>query len=257
MIMKCEEVKIFLPEYIDGRLDEAATEAIRSHLGSCARCNELFNELHSFLSFTDQFPEEVPPFGMKTEFMELIDNEMPQRAKRIFMMPGWLKVAAIVIAILATYSTGYYLGSEKGRGQNQQLEVALNQTKQQVLLTGLLDLTGPQKIGEVYKISQSGQSGDRMVDALVYAMNSEKNINVRLAAINALSGMINKNHRVKNELIHSLSLQDNSLLQISLIQVLTESGVKEARDEIESLVQRGTTDERVKTYAKDMIKIII
>jgi uncharacterized membrane protein len=88
-------------------------------------------------------------------------------------------------------------------------------------------------------------------------MNSDKNVNVRLAAINALTGMMDKNQRVKHELIRSLSLQDNSLLQISLIQVLTEAGVKEARSEIESIARKENTDDRVKAIAKDMIKIII
>jgi hypothetical protein len=135
--------------------------------------------------------------------------------------------------------------------------VALNQTKQQVLLASLQDFTGPQKIEAVYSISQSGQSGDALIDALVATMNSDKNINVRLAAINALTGMMDKNPRVKKELIRSLSLQDNSLLQISLIQVLTESGVTEAKTEIESIARSEDTDENVKAFAKDMIKIII
>jgi len=47
------------------------------------------------------------------------------------------------------------------------------------------------------------------------------------------------------------------LLQISLIQVLTESGVKEAREEIESMVRSEKTDVNVKAFAKDMVKIII
>jgi hypothetical protein len=100
-------------------------------------------------------------------------------------------------------------------------------------------------------------SGDALVDALVNTMNSDKNVNVRLAAINALSGMVKNNEKVKKELIRSLSLQENALLQISLIQVLTESGVKEAKDEIESIVGNEKTDANVKAYAKDMIKIII
>ena len=144
-----------------------------------------------------------------------------------------------------------------GAANREKLELALTQTRQQVLLAGLQELTGPQKIKAVYSIGQSGQTGDDLIDALVTTMNSDKNINVRLAAINALTGMIEKNPRVQKELIRSLSLQDNSLLQISLIQVLSESGVKEAKAEIESIVRKEETDEKVKAFAKDMIKIII
>jgi len=255
--MNCEEVKINLPEYIDGKLDEQTTEAVRNHLESCPVCSEVHAEMKSFLSFTDSFPEIEPPRGMKAEFLELMEAEMPKKQKQILMVPAWLKVAAVIALALMTYSGGYYFGAEKGKEQHQQMEVALNQTKQQVLLASLQDFTGPQKIEAVYNISQSGQTGDALIDALVSTMNSDKNVNVRLAAINALSGMIVKNQRVKNELIRSLPLQENPLLQISLIQVLTESGVKEAKDEIESMARSEKTDDNVKAFAKDMIKAII
>src|SRR5690606_24931022 len=115
----------------------------------------------------------------------------------------------------------------------------------------------PQKIQAVYNIKSSGQASETLVDALVNTMNSDKNVNVRLAAINALSEMMDKNQKIKTELINSLSVQENPLLQISLIQVLTESGVKEAKDEIESISNNENTNEQVKEYAKNMVKTII
>ena len=255
--MKCEEVKINLPEYIDQKLDGMATEEIGSHLESCKECSDLHEELKLFLDFSDNMYDIEPPPGMKSEFIKMMETEMPQKPKVVVMVPSWIKVAAILIFILSTYTTGYYLGSEKGNEKVRTLEVALDQTKQQVSLASLQDFSGPQKIEAVYNISQSGQTSDALIDALVNTMNTDKNVNVRLAAINALTGMIGKNQRVKNELIRSLSIQNNPLLQISLIQVLTESGVKEAKDEIESMTRSEKTDEKVKAFAKDMIKIII
>lgn len=255
--MKCEEVKINLPEYIDGKLDEQTTKAVQNHLDTCVSCNELHQDMKSFLGFADSLPEIEPPVGMKTEFMQMLEAEMPRKQKQIVMLPAWLKVAAVIVVALITYSGGYYFGSEKGRQQVVHLEAALGQTKQQVLLASLQEYTGPQKIEAVYAVSQLGQTGDELIDVLVTTMNSDKNVNVRLAAINALSGMISKNDRVKQALIQSLPLQENPLLQISLIQVLTESGVKEARDEIESMTRSEKTDENVKAFAKDMMKAII
>jgi hypothetical protein len=255
--MKCEEVKINLPEYIDGKLDEQTTKAVQTHLEACMACSELHRDMKSFLGFTNSLPEIEPPVGMKAEFMQMLEAEMPRKQKQIVMLPVWLKVAAVLVVALITYSSGYYLGSEKGRQQVVQLEAVLGQTRQQVLLASLQEYTGPQKIEAVYAVSQLGQTGDALIDALVTTMNSDKNVNVRLAAINALSGMISKNDRVKQALIQSLPLQENPLLQISLIQVLTESGVKEAKKEIESVAADEKTDENVKAFAKDMMKAII
>ncbi|HEY3369975.1 MAG TPA: zf-HC2 domain-containing protein [Prolixibacteraceae bacterium] len=252
----CEEVKINLPEYIDHKLDEPTYRAISSHLESCDSCRALHAELSSFLNYMDSFPAPEPPEGMKEEFMELASAQRNREQRKTLVIPMWMKIAAMLILCFGTYWMGFRVGSSKSQMTQNQLASQLHEQKQQVMLASLRDYTGPQKIEAVYNISKSGKASDELINALVYTMNSDKNVNVRLAAINALSEMMGKNERVKKELIRSLSLQENSLLQISLIQVLTESGVKEAKDEIESMTNDEKTDESVKAFAKDMIKII-
>jgi hypothetical protein len=253
--MTCEEVKINLPEYIDGKLQKGMAEIIEAHLGGCSSCRLLYTELNSFLKFTDSFPDIETPEGMKDEFMKLTELAEFIVKKKEAIIPYWIKVAAMIIVVFGTFITGYFAGF-KGN-EKKQLQAELNSLKQEVLLAGLRDYSGPQKIAAVYSIKTSGQMDDNLIEALVNTMNSDKNINVRLAAISALSGLVNKNDRVKNELIISLGLQENPLLQISLIQILTESGVKEAKESIESLSDNENTDKNVKEYAKNMIKTII
>jgi hypothetical protein len=253
--MKCEEIKINLPEYIDGKLDKNTSEKIEGHLQNCVSCRELYTELSSFLKFTGSFPEMEPPQGMKKEFLKLAGLETGVGSDKIFRIPEWIKVAAIIIIVFGTFVTGYFAGSQKK--EVAQLQSELNAIKKEILLAGLRDYSGPQKIEAVYNIKTSGGADDTFVNALVYTMNSDKNVNVRLAAINALSEMIDKNETIKTELIRSLSLQENPLLQISLIQVLTESGVKEAKEKIESISNNENTDQQVREYAKNMIKTII
>jgi len=257
MIMNCEEVKINLPEYIDRKLDEVTSDSILKHLEGCESCRTLHNEMSSFLSYMDSLPSPEVPVGMKEEFEGMVASLDFQEKRKIRMMPIWTKIAAMVVFAFGIYWLGYRIGSRKAEIVQNQLTSELSTQKQQVLLASLRDYTGPQKIEAVYSISNTRNVSDELVNALVYTMNSDKNVNVRLAAIGALSGMMDKNKRVKTELIKSLTVQENSLLQISLIQVLTEMGVKEAKDEIETITNNEKTDESVKAYAKDMMKIII
>ena len=251
---QCDKIKIHLPEYIDGMLDNKTTAEVEEHLEKCDSCRQLHAELSSFLKFTDSFPDIEPPEGMKEEFMEMADLK-DKKSLRIIQFPAWMKVVASVLIIIATFTSGYFSGS-KNKEINTLL-AELTSLKQEVLLAGLRDYSGPQKIKAVYDIKSSGQASESLVDALVYTMNSDKNVNVRLAAINALSEMMDKNENIKTALIKSLAVQDNPLLQISLIQTLTKSGVKEARNEIESISNSENTDTQVKEYAKNMIKTII
>ncbi len=255
--MNCEEVKPNLPEYIDGKLTEKSAAEIRKHLESCSACKSGYEELSSFLNYMDAFPNPELPDGMKDEFLKLASEEQIPGQRKVRTIPLWVRVAAMLVIAFGTYWIGYRVGAGKSELQNTQLASELSQKNQEVILASLRDHTGPQKIEAVYSISNSGKVSDELIAALVNTMNSDKNVNVRLAAINALSGMMGKNELVKKELIKSLALQENSLLQISLIQVLTESGVKEAKDEIESITNNEKTDENVKAYAKDMMKIII
>ncbi len=252
--MKCEEVKINLPEYIDGKMDPEKMSEMEKHLQGCPSCNETYKELNSFLKFTSSFPEIEPPQGMKEEFMLMADlNE--EKAKVMMIIPEWLKIAAVLVIVFGTFAAGYFAGS--GSADDKQLMAEVDNLKQQVLLAGLRDYTGPQKIEAVYNAANTGSTNSDLIDALLFTLNSDKNVNVRLAALNVLSGMIETNDTVKNELIKSLRLQDEPLLQISLIQVLTQSGVKEAKDDIEILSNKSDVDPNVKSFAKDMVKTII
>lgn len=255
--MDCEVVKINLPEYIDRKLDETTSGAIRKHLESCESCRAIHEEMSSFLGYMDSFPAPEVPEGMKEEFAQLVSGLRIPEKRKTRVIPMWTKIAAMVVLFFGTYWVGYRVGSGKSEMAQNQMANELQEKNQQVMLASLRDYTGPQKIEAVYSISNSGNVSNELINALVYTMNSDKNTNVRLAAISALSGMMDKNGRVKTELIKSLTVQENPLLQISLIQVLTEKGVKEAKHQIETITNNEKTDESVKAYAKDMMKIII
>lgn len=255
--MKCEEVKIMLPEYSDGKLSKQVAGEINRHLESCNSCREFYTEIDSFLNYANSLPEIETPAGMRDDFLNRLEMEEISVKRNVMVIPMWAKVAAMLVVAVGTYLFGYQNGTLKGEAKSNMLTAELNIQKQLGLLAGLRDYTGPQKIEAVYAISNSGQTSDNLIDALVYTMNSDKNVNVRLAAISALSGMIDQSERAKTELVKSLAVQENPLLQISLIQVLTESGVKEAKDEIETITNSEKTDESVKAFAKDMIKTII
>lgn len=252
--MHCEEVKINLPEFIDGKLDKTYASKIKEHIQSCSSCTKIHEELRSFLKFTDSIPEIEPPEGMKEEFMVLAGNEEIKGKTRV-MFPDWLKVAAVILIAIGIFSGGYFSGS--GNKNTELLVAEVKELKQQVLLAGLQDYSGPQKIEAVYSVANVETTSNELIDALVYTLNSDKNVNVRLAALTVLSGMLNGNEQVKTELIKSLGIQDNPLIQISLIQTLTQNGVKEAKEDIEHLSIQKDTDPSVKDFAENMVKTII
>ncbi|MCE1199334.1 MAG: zf-HC2 domain-containing protein [Marinilabiliales bacterium] len=255
--MNCKEINILLPEFMDGKLDSRQQQEVREHMEGCPHCSRELQEMQGFLSFLGKVPEVEVPADMAEEFALMMEAAENRSKGHVRFLPTWTKIAAAVVFVAGTFLMGYLSGVYKGNSVQQQMASDLSAQKQQLLLASLRDYTGPQKIEAVYTVSNTMEVSNDLVDALVNTMNRDKNANVRLAAIMALSGMIEKDGRVKEELIRSLAIQEDPLLQISLIQVLTEKGIREARQPIENITNNEKTDAHVKAFAKDMIKAII
>jgi predicted anti-sigma-YlaC factor YlaD len=186
---QCDEIIVLLPEYIDGSLDEKTAALVNEHLQDCNSCQKEHEELKSFLGYIASSAEPEPPENMKDEFLEMAELKK-EKTTKAFKFPPWAKVAASVLIVAGTFVVGFFSGSKNK--EIAQLQTEISTMKQQVMLAGLQDYSGPQRIQAVYDISSSGETSNQLVNALVNTMKSDKNVNVRLAAINALSGMIDK-----------------------------------------------------------------
>ena len=242
--MNCEEIKIWIPEYIDDSLDESEREKIRIHLEECSSCRTTKAELAEFMRELSEIPQLEPSIKIKEGFLKQIPR------KNISML---FKIAAILIPAFGIFWLGFSYGEKKYSEELKELSAKLEIQKQNYLLASINEQSSSQKIEAVYKIVNEQVISDDLISALVNMMNTDKNVNVRLAAIHSLSEMIDKNEVVRKELIKSLSLQENPLLQISLIQVLTEKGIKEAKEEIETFSNSPNVDKQVKDYVESML----
>ena len=100
------------------------------------------------------------------------------------------------------------------------------------------------------------QSEDRRVaEALFTTLLEDPNVNVRLAALDALrQGSTRPDTRAR--LVQSIPAQDSPLVQISAIDVLLESDAtpSSTRDELATLAQDPDLDEVVRGYLRDRLE---
>ena len=242
--MNCEEIKIWIPEYIDGTLNEDMQKEVKTHLEECHSCRSAEVELAGLISELSAIPQPKPPIKIREIFLK----QVPRKNISSVL----LKIAAMLILALVTYWLGLTYGTKKYNNKIEELSAEINIQKQNYLLASINEQSSSQKIDAVYQIRNEQDISDELISALVNTMNTDKNVNVRLAAIHSLSEMIDKNKTVQKELIKSISLQENPLLQISLIQVLTEKGIKEASEEIETITSNPNADKQVKDYVESM-----
>jgi HEAT repeat protein len=92
-----------------------------------------------------------------------------------------------------------------------------------------------------------------MLTALLHAVNYDQNVNVRLAALDALHPSAS-NAMVRSGLIQALKRQTSPLVQISLIDLLVEIKEKEAADALRELEQEPDLNPEVRERAQGALE---
>jgi hypothetical protein len=119
----------------------------------------------------------------------------------------------------------------------------------QVLLAKLENRTSPaSRIAALSRMDKADAVSHDVVDVLVKTLNSDPNSNVRLAAMDGLSKFYRESY-VRKQLVNSLKKQQDPVVQIALISLLTKMRESAILTELESLVKDDNTMDAVKESA--------
>lgn len=106
-----------------------------------------------------------------------------------------------------------------------------------------------ERLSAVNLVSQKPLADDELdqqiIDILVYTMNNDKSVNVRMAAADALF-RFRSDSRIQKALIHSIVRQKEPLMQITLIDMLVEMKAREALNEMKKMLMDSNTRDIVK-----------
>ena len=100
------------------------------------------------------------------------------------------------------------------------------------------------------------QPGDRVLQSLLQTLNNDPNVKVRLAAVDALYLFRNKT-QVRQGLIESLRGQTSPLVQIALIDLLTEIREEKSIDALKLLIQENNLNLNVKERAETGLRQLL
>lgn len=119
----------------------------------------------------------------------------------------------------------------------------------EVIFAGLNNMDSPASrinaASEAYKLRDAGND---IVDALVETLNNDPSANVRLAALDGLTRFYRNGH-VRKKLIASLKKQQDPLVQIALINLLTQMRESSILAELDKIVNDDNAQKAVKDCA--------
>ncbi len=138
--------------------------------------------------------------------------------------------------------------SRSERDEVAKLREEVSSTKEMVALSLMQQQSAVERLRGVDYSTRMPSMEPQIVAALIQAINRDTNVNVRLAAIDAL-GKVANNTQVRESMQAALPQQDSPMVQAALIDYLVEAHDRNAVGAIQSLVARPDLNPTVREHA--------
>lgn len=145
-------------------------------------------------------------------------------------------------------------GGQRASGSEiAQLQGQVESLRQLVALSLLQEQSPSARLRGVNYSYQISQPDPEVEQALLYAVNHDSNVNVRLSAVDALAKFASSGE-VRRGLTDSLPVQDSPLVQIALIDLLVQANARESIPMLRKLAEAPDSNEDVRQRAASALQ---
>jgi len=256
--MEKEKLEGLIIDYIDGRLNEADRQLIEQELLQNEESRKLYEELKEVIVVMENSRSFEPSSRLKAAFEKIIKDEEAHSSmtRTIFFRPAFYRVAAAVALMVISGVVGFWINRNNERDARlAEMEKQMEITRKQLADTKALMLTmlgndqsASQRIKGVNVAMGVTDADDEIVNALLATMQTDRNTNVRLAALDALA-KLREDPKVRKGLIGALAKQSDPMVQIALIQLMVDMKEKSAVKDLQNIVDDAGAMQAVKDEA--------
>ena len=262
----CKQIINIMPDFIAGNLDPVEQDKFQRHLNDCPICKAEVESISGIWQKMEKIPEEKPAPALKIRFDNMLEAykqgqkqaHQPVNFKatlsslfeKLILPKPAFQFAGSLIFLLIGLTLGYFLHPVLSNENNvSELREEISNMQQIVSLTLLKQDSASDRLqGVMYGSKIAGESSN-ILSELMNTLNNDSNVNVRLAAVNALY-LYRNNSQIKQGLINSLSVQESPLVQIALVDLLSEIKEEKALNALEELIKRNHLNPEVKKRAE-------
>ena len=270
--MNCETAREQFAGYLADDIEAAAKVAVRDHIASCVSCREELEELSAVWTRLGVIPREQPSGRLRDNFYAMLEEAKkaadPKKAGGrplrfrdylrdlpVFRKPSYVYAFSIALLIVGA-GTGYFLRAAGTAPRTAALHRELQGMRRTAALS-MIDRPSASDRLEGVGWSTRLESPDRKtLQALVDTLDRDPNVNVRLAAVDALY-LFRNDPGVKDSLVRSLGKQESPLVQIALIDLLVEIRERRAAEALKKLIGEARLAPQVKQHAELGLKQIM
>jgi hypothetical protein len=255
--MNCEQAKEqIVDRWITGLGEDKRIE-LDQHTANCVSCREESDALQALWNGLGDLPLEEPSRALRANFYQMIEayrlglqsgagvvqKPSPVEAGREWLKRLWprnplLQLATAGLALVFGLVAGH-LYTTRGHDQERiaQLSTEMQHMRQLVALSLLQQQSASDRLQGVSYSVRMEPADEEVLSALVDTLNHDGNVNVRLAAVDALK-QFSARPNVRQGLRRALLRQDSPLVQISLIDWAVEAKDRGSLDMLRKLKQQ-------------------
>lgn len=262
--MKCEDYRAQLPEYWEGALEEEDKADLEMHLAACANCRGEAESLGRIWHGLARIPVAQPSRDLRRRFYERLDAyqqglaESPpgaapttpaERLRAWFSLRPAFQMAFSAALLAVGFFVGYGVDRKKDDAQVAQLREEIGSMRQLVTLSLLQQQNASERLKGVNFAYRMEQSDTEVLSALLYTVNHDSNVNVRLAAVDALL-TFSDSPVARKGLVQAIGKQDSPMVQVSLIDAAAQLRDRQALGALKALAEDANANADVRRRAE-------
>jgi hypothetical protein len=234
--MNCDKFREMLAKECIDALDLENKKLLEMHLAKCRFCREEREIWRHLWANLEEIPLLEPGPQVRERFytmlggyldgMDPFHGKSPKGFQFFEMFKPWFRpvfqfgIGAFLILLGGI--VGYWIRSDHGgHADIAGLREEISETRQMLAVSLLNQSSASERLKGVSWSVQVKKPDPQFLETLVRTLNDDPNINVRLAAMDALAHFADVPD-VRKKLVDSLSEQDFPLVQIMLIRVLVQ-----------------------------------
>jgi hypothetical protein len=261
--MKCEHIGELLPDYLQGSLNAGEAGLVEQHLMECADCRDevaIWKKLAIL-------PMEQPSEASRERFEAMLHAYQTGRAEKSvagfdaahrasgWSFMNWLRspVGAVAwsaaLLVIGIFAGNYFSGTHsRSSDEIAAMRDELRSTRQLVVLSMLQQQSASERLQGVSFSQREGQLDPQVVSALVHTLRYDNSVDVRLAALDALSRH-GSQPQVRKDVLDALQQQQSPLVQVALIDQMVEWRDPDASQRLKNFVQTPNLNPTVRQRA--------
>jgi hypothetical protein len=251
-LMNCEEAMQALLNAREKGI--ACDNAVEQHVAECEVCRRDVAEIDQLFDAISNDVVLPAPNSIREAFEIALANEIATSQKittpRSVILPfRYLTAAAACVLLVAGIGIGYLLTRTKDSRSFSKAS-AVNQRDS---VTATSYQSSSDRIETINTSVETSAPDDSLLVTLTRILASDKNSNVRMAALYALTKYAEHPYVHKN-LVSSLAKETEPVIQVLLINLLMERKGPGAVDAIQNLIKNEGTRKEVRTVAQTKLR---